>query len=310
MNRANRVSPPGGGKASAVVGGVPITHPDRVVFPDLAITKRGLAAYYRTVAAAMLREIAGRPLSSVRCPAGVGGECFFQKHFRSGLESLRRVSIREKSGRADYLVVRHRRDLIALVQQGVVEIHPWGARADDPERPDRMVFDLDPSPEAGFGAAVEAALTLRDRLTRLDLASFVKTTGGKGLHVVVPLRRGPSWREVKEFARAVAATFTRANPAAYTIAPAKSARGGKVFIDYLRNDRGATAVAPYSARARPGATVAFPLPWSALKPGLNPARFTVATVPRLIAARSDPWRALYRTDQTLTAAARKALGVR
>ncbi len=299
----------GPGRTERTVAGVVISHPERAIFPGTAITKEALAEYYRSVADWILPEIVDRPLTLVRCPTGAGGPCFFQKHFATGMKTVPRVAIREKGSEAQYLVVRNVRDLVAVVQEGVIEIHPWGARTDDPDRPDRMTFDLDPAPDVGFAPVVEAAIAMRDMLAGFDLAAFARTTGGKGMHVVVPLRRGLAWPDLKAFARALAETFARGDPARFTATPTKRSRTGRIFIDYLRNARGATAVAGYSARARPGAPVAMPLAWKEVEPRLDPRRFTVATVPPLLAARRDPWRALYRSHQTIPARAFKALGI-
>ena len=291
------------------VAGVTISHPEREVFPGMGITKEGLAEYYRAVGEWILPEIADRPLSLLRCPTGIGGQCFFQKHFASGMKSLDRVAIREKSCAGKYLVVHGVRDLVTLIQEGVIEIHPWGARADDPDKPDRMIFDLDPAPDVAFERVVDAALAMRDFLAEFDLDAFAKTTGGKGLHVIVPLRRGIGWKDVKGFARAVAETFTHADTGHFTTTPVKRSRGGKIFIDYLRNDRGSTAVAGYCVRARAGAPVALPLAWSEVRHGLNPRKYSIANVPRLLEARRDPWRDLYRSRQTIPARAFEALGI-
>jgi bifunctional non-homologous end joining protein LigD len=301
--------PNGVGASQHSVAGVAISHADREVFPDVSITKQGLAEYYRAVADWILPEIKDRPLSLLRCPTGTGGQCFFQKHFSTGMKSVDRVAIREKSGTTEYLVVHSTRDLVALVQEGVIEIHPWGARADDPDWPDRMILDLDPAPDVAFNRVVETALAMRDFLSEFNLESFVKTTGGKGLHVVVPLRRGITWDTLKAFARAIAEMFSRADAASYITTASKSSRQGKIFIDYLRNDRGSTAVAGYSVRARSGAPVAMPLPWREVRSGLDPKRYSVATVPDLLATRRDPWRALYRSRQIIPARAFKALGI-
>ena len=292
------------------VEGITISHPDREVFPEIHITKEELAIYYGAVAAWILPEIAGRPLSLVRCPGGAGGQCFFQKHFATGAKSLHRVAIKEKHGTTEYLVARNAHDLVQLIQEGVIELHPWGALADDPDKPDRLIFDLDPAPNVKFPVVIDAARAMREFLQGLELESFVKTTGGKGLHVVVPLKRGIAWPALKDFARAVAGKFPEAQPGAFTISPLKRERTGKIFLDYLRNDRGSTAVAGYCVRARPKATVALPLDWAQLKPGLDPAAFDVNTVPGLLRQRkADPWRELYKTKQTISAAARRALGL-
>lgn len=224
-----------------------------------------------------------------------------------GLGSVR---IREKAGEGDYLTVETADGLIGLAQLGVLEIHPWGSRIDDIEKPDRLIFDFDPDPALPFARVVEAALAMREALGALDLVSFVKTTGGKGLHVVAPIRRDHEWPVVREFARAVAESMASAEPGRYVTAMAKAKRVGRIFIDFFRNDRGATAIAPYSTRARSGAPVAMPLDWSETTEGLAPLDFTVETVPRRLAMQErDPWAAMPTLDQPLSAAALKAMKV-
>lgn len=288
------------------VAGVAISHPERVIFPESGITKAALAAYYRAVAERILPEVAERPLSLLRCPEGMASGCFFQKHFPTGMKGLRRITIAEQHGAGAYLVPRGVRDLLTLVQEGVVEIHPWGAKADDIERPDRLVLDLDPGPVVAWERVAAAAFALRRSLAERGLVAFVKTTGGKGLHVVAPFARGPSWSALKEFARAVAAELAEASPAQYTLHPRKRGREDKIFIDYLRNDRGATAVAAYSVRARAGATVATPVSWQELARGLGPASFTLLSVPRRLARqKSDPWSGINKLRQRLPVPAGK-----
>lgn len=288
----------------AEVAGIAISHPDRVVFPDPGATKLDLAQYYEVLAEHMLPHLRGRPLSLLRCPAGTAAKCFFQKHFGPGeLKSLRRIEIEEHKGRVQYVMARNAPDLVALAQAGIVELHPWGSRADDLGRPDRLIFDLDPAPGVTWARVIETALALKERLEYLDLVSFVKTTGGKGLHVVVPLQRRALWQEAKEFARSLATRFVEAAPSLYTVSPLKRSRTGKIFIDYLRNDRGSTAVAPYSVRARPGAPVAMPIRWDEVTPDLRPEAYTLKTVPSLIARCADPWRNMPKRRQLISAAA-------
>jgi bifunctional non-homologous end joining protein LigD len=307
---ASKPAPQRKSTSAATVAGIAITHPDRLVFPEAKATKLDLARYYETVADWMLPEIRERPLSLLRCPEGIAAQCFFQKHFKSGeLKALPRIAIEEQEGRHEYLMVRTAADIVALVQNGVIEFHPWGARGDDPDKPDRLIFDLDPSSPAQWKRVVETAVVIRDRLQELGLKSFAKTTGGKGLHVVVPLQRRPGWDEAKEFTRALAESLVTAVPALFTINPLKQRRAGKIFIDYLRNDRGQTGVAPYSVRARDGAGVAMPLEWDEVTPDLRPGDFTLRTVPDLLRKRTDPWRDMAKTRQHLTAAARRALGL-
>jgi len=294
--------------ADAALKSIVLTHPERVLDPDSGLTKRGLAEYLALVADWMLPHIAGRPISFVRCPGGVGKACFFQKHSESKLPpGIGSVTIREKEGTGDYLTIDNAEGLIGLAQMGVLEIHPWSARIEDIERPDRLIFDFDPDPSVPFGWVVEAALQMRDRLEGLGLESFVKTTGGKGLHVVAPIAPEHEWKLVKDFARAVAEA-TAADSDRYVTVMTKAKRTGKIFIDFFRNDRGATAVAPYSTRARPGAPVAVPLDWSESTPSLTPAHFTVESMPRRLAhLKADPWASMLTLKQGIGTAALKAM---
>jgi bifunctional non-homologous end joining protein LigD len=295
-------------KGPEKIEGVAISHPDRVIFPDLGITKRQLIEYYASVAEWILPHIANRPLSLLRCPGGIAGECFFQKHFSTGMKDIRRVKIKEKSATSEYLVLRDAHDLVLLIQEGVVEIHPWGATADHPDSPDQFIFDFDPAPDLPFTAVVDAAKTMRDYLAAMKIESFCKTTGGKGLHVVAPLKRDIDWAELKTFTKKIAANFATAAPDRFTINPLKRERRERIFLDYLRNDRGSTAVAPYVVRARPGATISLPLDWNEVNARLDPSRYTLASVPKLLAKRKDPWAGMIKHRQTI-AAAQRALGL-
>jgi bifunctional non-homologous end joining protein LigD len=300
----------GGSDGPAEVAGVKLTHPDRVLFRDQAITKLGLARYYEAVADWMVPHVADRPLSLVRCPEGERGACFYQKHAAPGVpKQVKRVRIRESGGGpASYLYVDDLPGIIALAQIGVLEIHPWGTRVERIERPDRLVLDLDPAPGLPWPRVVEAAEEARALLQDQGLVSFVKTTGGKGLHVVVPLRPEAGWDVLRAVGEGIGAAMTRRAPDRYTINPLKAARRGRIFIDYLRNVRGATAVAAYSPRAKAGAPVSTPLAWSELSAKTNPAAFTVATVPRrLTALRKDPWADFFSVDQAITARTATAL---
>jgi bifunctional non-homologous end joining protein LigD len=272
-------------------GGVRLSHPDRVLYPEQGITKRDLALYYLAVATWMLPHVARRPISLVRCPAGQEKHCFFQRHAGSGVPSqLGEVAVPGFGDAEPFLYIKDAAGLVALVQMGVLEIHPWGAQIDRPDRPDRVIFDLDPGEGVAFAEVVAGAKELRTALTRLELASFVKTTGGKGLHVVVPIARRYDWASVKSWAKAFAEAIAEAAPDRYLIRMAKAERRGRIFIDYLRNDATSSAVAPYSTRARPGAPVATPLAWRELGPKLTPSSFTVETVPaRLKKLKRDPW---------------------
>ena len=300
----------GGSDGPVAVAGVMLTHPDRVLYRDQAITKLGLARYYEAVADWMVPHVSDRPLSIVRCPEGERGACFYQKHAAPGVpKQVKRVRIRERGGgTASYLYVDDLPGVIALAQIGVLELHPWGTRVERLERPDRLVIDLDPAPGVPWPRVVEAAEEARALLQGLDLVSFVKTTGGKGLHVVVPLRPEAGWDALRALGEGIGAEMTRRAPDRYTINPLKAARRGRIFIDYLRNVRGATAVAAYSPRAKPGAPVSMPLTWAELSAKTDPAAFTVATAPkRLATLRKDPWAEFFSVDQAITARTATAL---
>jgi bifunctional non-homologous end joining protein LigD len=300
----------GGSDAGVAVAGVRLTHPDRVLYPDQAITKLALARYYEAVAAWIVPHVADRPLSLVRCPAGQRGQCFYQKHARQGVpKEVKRVRIRESGGgTASYLYVDDLAGVVALVQIGVLEIHPWGARVGRLDRPDRLVLDLDPAPGLPWARVVEAAQEIHALLADLDLVGFVKTTGGKGLHVVVPLRPEAGWDALRALGEWIGAEMAQRAPDRYTINPLKAARRGRIFIDYLRNVRGATAVAAYSTRARPGAPVSTPVGWSELAGKTRLEDFAVETIPkRLGSLRKDPWADFFSVDQAITSRTARAL---
>lgn len=272
------------------IGGVRITSPDRVLFEGQGTTKRALAEYYLAVAERMLPHLRGRPLTLVRCPSGTEKQCFYQRNAGDSFpEAVRRVEIPGDEGETStYLTVDGRAALLTMVQMGVLELHTWGSRRDRLERPDRIVLDLDPDPVLPWDAVVEAALAFRERLAELGLTGFVKTTGGKGLHVVVPITRTLTWDELRDFCRGLAEEAVRRDPARYLERASKQERTGKIFVDYLRNARSASAVAAYSTRARAGAPVSTPVTWHELERGVDPREMTIATVP----ARSgtdDPW---------------------
>jgi bifunctional non-homologous end joining protein LigD len=272
---------------------IALTHPERVLFSDSGLTKLGLAHYYIEIAKWILPHVVDRPLSLVRCPDGqAAGKCFYQKHAGVGTPKwLGRVPIKEKDGPGEYVFVENIEGLLSLVQMSVLEIHPWGALRDNVERPDRLTFDLDPGPDVPWQRMIEAAFATRELLDGLGLTSFVKTTGGKGLHVVVPLApRRHDWDEAKQFCKHVAGMLAEQASNLYTINMAKAARKGRIFVDYLRNDRGATAVAAYSTRARPGAPVSTPLDWKELDAGIQSDHFNVGNIPkRLASLKRDPW---------------------
>lgn len=278
-----------------------LSSPTKVLFPDIHATKLDVWNYYTAVMDHLLPEIAGRPLSVVRCPAGAEKPCFFQKHHTAGLELVASARLKEEGGQdAHYLVVEDAAGLMELVQFNALEFHPWGSHAADPEVADRVVFDLDPGPDVPFAEVKRAAVDIRKLLERLELASFLRASGGKGLHVVVPLNPGCDWDLTKRFAHGFADALARSQPDRFLATATRSRRNKRIFVDYLRNGRGATAVASYSLRARPGAPVAMPLAWSAL-PRLAAANvFTLADVPgQLRRRRKDPWEGIDRVRQNL-----------
>jgi bifunctional non-homologous end joining protein LigD len=299
--RAPRSSRSAKTTAEAVVAGVRLTHADRVLYPSHGTTKLDLARFYESIAKWILPHLEDRPTTLVRCPEGAHKPCFYQKHVGYWApESLRRVKIQEKRKVGEYLVVDSLASLIGLVQIGILEIHTWNSVVKRLEQPDRVVFDLDPGPGVEWAQVIECARVIREALHTLELESFVKTTGGKGLHVVAPVVPGPSWDETSAFTRAVAQSVARANPRRYITSMAKAERRGKIFIDYLRNIRGATSVAAYSTRATPQATMSVPLTWDELSTKITSDHFTIANVPqRMAGLTADPWAAYWRTRQSL-----------
>ena len=281
------------------VEGVRLSNPDKVLYPEQGITKAELADYYAAVAERMLPHVAFRPVTMVRCPTGRARKCFYQRHAGSGVpEQLGEVTV---PGFAEpYLYIRDVAGLVAMVQMGVLEMHPWGVRIEKPDCADRVIFDLDPGEGTGFEDVIRAAKEVRERLAALGLESFCKTTGGKGLHVVVPVEATEAWRDVKAFAKEVSAQMAADAPERYLTKISKAEREGRIFIDYLRNDPTSTAVAPYSTRSRPGAPVAMPLRWDQVKKGLDPCDYTVRTVPAKIARqKADPWAEMLEVRQKL-----------
>lgn len=284
------------------VGGVTITHPEREVFGEGGPTKGEVAAYYEAVASRMLPELRGRPLSLVRCPQGTTGQCFFQKHHSDKLgEHVKAVTLREKDGgEAEYIYVDDVAGVLELVQMNTLEFHPWGARADKPDKPDRLIFDLDPATGVAWKDIVAAAREIRDRLAETKMESFVRTSGGKGLHVVAPFRRGPSWEAVKAFCEGIADAMVADKPQRYIAQASKAKREGLIFIDWLRNTRGATSVTGWSLRARHGAPVAMPVRWDEIARLKGGAAFDLKkALKRANSADADPWADIATLKQSL-----------
>lgn len=307
ISRERPAAPPSPARPGPLtIARVPISHAERLVVTDPPVSKGDLARYYEAVAPRILPEIAGRPLSLIRCPSSLAAGCFYQRHRTAGMPDSIRPVMAQRGRREPepYLAVDTLEGLIALVQLGGVELHPWGCRADRVERPDRLVFDLDPAPDLPWPRVIEAAHELRQRLEAMSLRSFPKTTGGKGLHLVVPIDRRHDWPAAKTFAADLARRTAAESPRRYTATLAKSARRGRIFIDYLRNERGSTAVAAYSVRSRPGAPVAMPLSWEEVTESLDPTAFNLRSVPAMIADRGDPWQDIAALRQRLPAGSR------
>jgi bifunctional non-homologous end joining protein LigD len=293
-----------------MVAGIQLSNADRVLYPEQGLTKQDLARYYEAIAPWMLPHVAGRPVSLVRCPEGRQKACFYQKHWGGRLPAaVRTVDIREGKGTIrPYTVIDDAAGLVSLVQHGVLEFHLWGARADQVDAPDRIVFDLDPAPGVAWGRVKQAARLLREVIGGLGLESWIKTTGGKGIHVLVPIDRRASWEEVSAFARAVAYRIARDDPDRYLATASKAARTGRIFIDWLRNTRGATAIAPWSTRAREGAPVSVPLAWEELDSLKRGDQYAVKNALPLAQRRKpDPWASLLKARQRLTRSMTSAL---
>lgn len=284
------------------VGGIGISHPNRIIFPELGITKLDLARYYAAIADRMLPHIAHRPLSLVRVPDDIHGQQFFQRHLpeRGGLHNVQPVDVPVKDRAEEYMQIEGTLGLLSLAQWGGIEFHPWGSHADTPTLPDRMIFDLDPDPEAPWANVTDGAAEIRDRLKELGLESFLKTTGGKGLHVVVPIARQYGWPAIKSFTRAIAESMSQDSPDRFIANMSKAKRKGRIFIDYLRNDLTSTAVSAFSVRARPGAGISTPLFWKELSPKLDPGVYNLQTImKRLNTQKVDPWAEYLGTKQRL-----------
>ena len=287
---------------SLEVEGVKLTHPDKVLFKDQALTKNDLADYYGVVANRMLPLLVRRPLSLVRCPAGSGKPCFFQRHPR---ETMGKLIKGFKDGGETLAYIEGLPGLLSLVQFGALEIHPWGSTLQSIDKPDFMTFDLDPAPDVEWAEVVDLALLLRGSLEAIGLKSFVKTSGGKGLHIVVPIRPEKKWDEVKAFTKAVSEALEKNEPNRFVATMSKAKRTGRIFIDYLRNARSATSVAAFSSRAKPNAPVSMPIAWEDLEEGVESQSFTVARILKEGLPKRDPWKNFLSTDQSLNFAPAK-----
>ncbi len=293
-------------ETGAIMTDLPLTHPEKILDEESGMTKQTLAEYYIAVAEHLLPHIADRPLSVVRCPEGIGEPCFFQKHIGLGLPSgVKSIPVlnRKTGKKEDYLTLNSSEGLVGLAQMGVLEVHPWGSRNNSLEKPDRIVFDVDPDEAIDWNTLVETAKEFRARLKVLGLESFLKTTGGKGLHIVVPVRAEHEWAAIKQFSHAMVLSMEKDRPELYVTKMTKAIRRNRIFLDYLRNDRGATSIAPFSPRARSGAPIAMPLDWKELNVSKRPV-FHVSDFAdwrkRLI---KDPWTAMTANHQRLSAKA-------
>jgi bifunctional non-homologous end joining protein LigD len=295
---------------SSTVAGIAISHPDKLYFPDAGITKIEVARYHERMASWMLPHLEGRPLSLVRCPDGWKQQCFYQKHAdRSVNAAVERINVPEGDGTAMYLSAGSAEALVALVQWGVLELHPWGSRKPRLDRPDRLIFDFDPDEGVDWKNLVTGVELLRTLLGELELEGFLKTTGGKGLHVVVPIRPTLDWEQAKGFTRAVANFMANTFPDRFTATVSKARRKGKTLVDYLRNAEGATAIAPYALRARANAPVSMPIAWEELAGDVRFDYFNLRNAERRLAQQKrDPWRDFTKTRQTITRAHGKRVG--
>ncbi len=298
-------------KKGVQIAGVNLSSPDRVLFPEMGLTKQDLAEYYAEISDWILPHLVGRPVSLVRCPSGRGKNCFYQRHVGETLPPpVRGVHIAGKSDPKEYIVIDDLAGLITLIQFGALELHPWGCTADQPDKPDRLIFDFDPGEQIEWEEIVSAARELRDRLAGMGLVSFARLSGGKGIHVVIPLTRRQSWDEAKAFTGAIATQMARDHRDRFTANMSKKQREGRIYIDFQRNSHSATAVSSYSTRAREGAPVAIPVTWDELDADLLPNSFSVPDVRRRLSAiKTDPWEGFFSLRQSITRKMKQATGI-
>jgi bifunctional non-homologous end joining protein LigD len=306
---SRRAAAPPNDLSSPLVAGVAITHPERVLFPETGLTKLDIARYYEAVGPLMLPHLAGRPLTLVRCPEGRSEPCFYQRHAADYFPpEVLRVPVSAEDAGVVHGAVDSVAGIVSLVQMGVLELHVWGSRVGSLDYPDQLVFDFDPDPSLPFTSVVDGVRLMHDLLAGLGLQSFVKATGGKGLHVVVPVAPECTWDELKPFTRAVAEALARFAPAMFTTNMSLKQRGGRIFVDYLRNRRGATSICAFSTRRKPGAPVAVPLRWDELGPRMRGDRYTVKNVRRRLGQLDgDPWEGYEGLRQLITPAMERAL---
>lgn len=279
-----------------------LSHPDKILYPNAKITKLDLANYYNTIAKWILPYILKRPLTLLRCPNGQEKKCFYQRHLTTETKNLFGITLSDKTEKPEpYLYIKDKLGLLALIQLGVLEIHPWASQIDKIDKPNYITFDLDPGVNIEWKKVIEAAFLVKDNLKKLHLKSFVKTTGSKGLHVIVPLKRIYSWEKVKIFSHTFVKYLAMQNPQLIVANMSKMKRKERIFVDYLRNQRGASSIAPYSTRITQNASVATPLSWHELNARIKSDTFTVKNLPqRLNKLKHDPWKDFYLIKQKLS----------
>jgi bifunctional non-homologous end joining protein LigD len=285
---------------------ITLTHPEKILYPDAKITKLQLADYYEKVADQMLPYVINRPLTLLRCPDGIENNsakaCFYQKHLNENQKNVKHlytINIKEKHATEKYIYIKDVNGLLTLVQMGVLEIHPWPCKIDNLEKPDMVIFDLDPGPTVPWKRVIAAAQLVKEELAAIGLESYVRITGGKGLHLVVPFQRRYAWEKTIHFVKVFAQYLEQKYPVEFVATMAKSKRHNKIFVDYLRNMRGSTAIANFSTRAKPGATVAVPIDWSTLSVKVKPDQYTVKNIAKYYTLNKHPWHGFNKNKQTL-----------